>query len=247
MAMASSLTRRPRHYSRSSGTAYYSASRLGTLRLDPQVRKQTGQVCELTQDFAETSDEELLSRYRDRRRAGDFAELVRRYSRDLSRYLTRYLGDATLAEDVLQETFLLVHAKCSLYREGWTARAWLYTVAVNRAIDALRRLGKLRLVHLTASDESGEPESLVDFLASADPGPLERLQEQERQSWVRQSISQLPEPMRQVLVLTYDRELSYAEIAEVLGIPLGTVKSRLHGAISRLRKLATRQDLAEAR
>jgi RNA polymerase sigma-70 factor (ECF subfamily) len=199
---------------------------------------------------ARRSDEELLGRYRDGRRPEDFAELYRRYSGELGRYLARYLGDPALAEDVTQDTFLKVIARCGLYRDGWPARPWLYAVAIHQAVDTLRRTRRLRTVRIDrpcADDESVEPGSLLEQLASDGPGPFEALQERERQRWVRASVASLPEPLRQVLVLAYDRELSYAGIAGLLGIPLGTVKSRLHGAIARLRAMAERYERAEGR
>ena len=71
-----------------------------------------------------------------------------------------------------------------------------------------------------------------------EPGPLDELEEVERQRWVQDSVARLPEVLRQTLILAYYQGLKYHEIAEVLGVPLGTVKSRLHGAIARLRAMA---------
>jgi RNA polymerase sigma-70 factor (ECF subfamily) len=193
-----------------------------------------------TESFEPTSDEDLLRRYRDARRPEDFAELFRRYSGELSRYLARYLGDAALAEDVLQDTFLLVHAKCGLYQDGWPSRPWLYAVALHRAVDALRRFRRLPRLRLDPPHAADEPGSLLELLAGDGPGPLEELQERERQEWVRESVARLPEPLRQALVLTYYQGLSYAEVADLLAVPLGTVKSRLHGAIARMRAMAQR-------
>ena len=199
------------------------------------------------EDSPPPSDEDLLGRYRDARRPEDFAELVRRHSGGLGRYLARYLGDAALAEDVLQDTFLRVHARCGLYRDGWPARPWLYAVALHRAVDALRRSRRLPTVRLDAPLAADEPGSLVELLADDEPGPLEELQDRERQRWVRESVARLPEPLRRVLVLGYYQDLTYAEIAGRLGIPLGTVKSRLHGAIARLRAMAERYDKVGSR
>jgi RNA polymerase sigma-70 factor, ECF subfamily len=200
-------------------------------------------VVRAEKDVAQLSDERLLGRYRDLRRAEDFAELVRRYSGALGRYLHRYLGDAALAEDVLQDTFLLVHAKCGHYRDGGSARSWLYSVATHRAVDALRRLRRMPSVRLDqpiCNDGSVESATLLDLLSSPGVSPLDDLQQRERHQWVRENVAELPEPLRHVLVLAYDQELPYAEIAALLDIPLGTVKSRLHSALARLREKAER-------
>ncbi|WP_254053942.1 RNA polymerase sigma factor [Singulisphaera sp. GP187] len=185
-----------------------------------------------------------MGRYRDARRSEDFTALVVRYSDELSRYLARYLGDLALAEDVLQDTFLRVHRKCDLYRDGLPARPWLYAIAIHCAVDALRRSRKLPTIRIdgpcAAAVEEVDPGSLLELLASAAPGPLEELQGRERQEWVRESVARLSEPLRQVLLLAYYQGLSYAEIVGLLGIPLGTVKSRLHGAIAQLREMAER-------
>ena len=93
-----------------------------------------------TNSFAEElTDEQLLHNYRD---SGDrelFARLVRRYERELYAYLRRYLGNAEMAEDVFQSTFLQVHLKCDKFDTSRRFKPWLYTVATNQAIDAQRR------------------------------------------------------------------------------------------------------------
>src|ERR1051325_8707465 len=94
------------------------------------------------------TDEELLVRYRDTADRQAFAELVRRYERELFSYLRRYLGDASMAEDAFQATFLQVHLKCDQFEEGRKVRPWLYTVATNQAIDAQRRKKRHRNVSL---------------------------------------------------------------------------------------------------
>ncbi|WP_099091967.1 RNA polymerase sigma factor [Paludisphaera borealis] len=201
-------------------------------------------AAEATDDLESSSDEDLLGHYREDREPESLAELLRRYSGELHRYLARYLGDAILAEDVLQDVFLLVHAKCSLYRDGWPARPWLYAVARHRAIDVLRRARHRPALRLDSPQVGDDPGPLAELLASTEPGPLEELQERERQRWVCESLARLPELQRQTLELSYYQGLPDAEIACLLGIPLGTVKSRLHCAIARLRVLAERYNRA---
>jgi RNA polymerase sigma-70 factor (ECF subfamily) len=195
----------------------------------------------IAEGLAGTSDEELLTRYRDSADAGDFNELVRRYERELSRYLARYLGNPALAEDVFQNTFLQVHLKRGLYEDGRPVRPWLYSIATHQAVDALRKAGRHPTVSLdrraTSSGES-DAGALLDLLVGDDAAPLAEMQEKERRDWVARSVDRLPDTLRQTLVLAYFQDLKYREIAEVLNIPVGTVKSRLHAALAKLQEMA---------
>lgn len=190
--------------------------------------------------LAPTTDEELLSRYRDTGQAGDFDALVHRYQNELYRYLVRYLGDSALAEDVFQNTFLQVHLKKSLYEDGRPVRPWLYAIATHQAVDALRKVGRHPTVSLDQRVASTENEagSLVDLMVGDDSGPLAQLQGQERAEWVRESVARLPDTLRETLILAYHQDLKYREIADILKIPVGTVKSRLHAALAKLQQMA---------
>jgi RNA polymerase sigma-70 factor, ECF subfamily len=193
------------------------------------------------------SDEDLLSRYRDTADPDDFNELVRRYERELYRYLARYLGNPALAEDVFQNTFLQVHLKRALYEDGRPVRPWLYSIATHQAVDAMRKAGRHPTVSLdrrVATSGENDPGSLVDLLVGDGAAPLDDLQEQERRDWVARSVEKLPEALRQTLTLAYHQDLKYREIAEILKIPVGTVKSRLHAALAKLQEMArtSRQD-----
>jgi RNA polymerase sigma-70 factor (ECF subfamily) len=91
-----------------------------------------------------------------------------------------YLHDGTLAEDVLQDTWLQVHSKCGLYEVGRSVRAWLYAIATHQAVDALRRAHRQAAVSLDQAAETGEeiePEALIDLLVSEEPDPLVELGE----------------------------------------------------------------------
>jgi RNA polymerase sigma-70 factor, ECF subfamily len=203
---------------------------------------------ETTEDLSPISDEDLFSRYRDSASPDDFNELVRRYERELFRYLARYLGNSSLAEDVFQNTFLQVHLKRGLYEDGRPIRPWLYSIATHQAVDALRKAGRHPTVSLdrrvTSSGGESDPGSLVDLLVAEGSGPLTELQDQERRDWMAKSVEKLPETLRQTLILAYYQDLKYREIAEILKIPVGTVKSRLHAALSKLQEMAraSRQD-----
>jgi RNA polymerase sigma-70 factor, ECF subfamily len=206
------------------------------------VRKMVKALGSDAQDLSQLADEELMNRYREEGQAALFNELVHRYERELYRYLARYLGDPTAAEDVFQNTFLQVHLKRELFENGRPFRPWLYAIATHQAVDALRKAGRHPTVSLdqrvSAARSESDAGNLVDLLTSDTNGPLAELQESERQEWVRESVARLPETLRQTLILAYHQDLKYREIAEILNIPVGTVKSRLHAALEKLQQMA---------
>jgi RNA polymerase sigma-70 factor (ECF subfamily) len=184
----------------------------------------------------ECSDEQLLALFR-HGRGEAFAVLVRRYEGELYGYLRRYLGDGDLAEDVFQNTFLQVFTKLDQYEAGRPVRPWLYTIATHQAIDAMRRQGRHQAVSLDQEREElagADVPQLLGLLESRGPGPLEQLQGEERRQQVRVCVDRLPDFLRQVVVLAYYQGLKYKDVADILGIPVGTVKSRLHAALCRL-------------
>jgi RNA polymerase sigma-70 factor (ECF subfamily) len=193
---------------------------------------------ELPDPLTACSDEDLLIRYC-KGETEAFGILVRRYERELYGYLRRYLGDAALAEDVFQNTFLQLYVKSGQYEAGRPVRPWLYTIATHQAIDALRRNGRHQAVSLEQYREEpgeGDLRSLLETLVSRGPGPLEQAAGQERRERIRATVEELPDFLRQVLILAYYQGLKYREIADVLGIPVGTVKSRLHAALVKLQE-----------
>lgn len=191
----------------------------------------------VTPDRAGMSDEELLLAHRDHADRLAFPELVHRYERELYSYLRRYLGDASMAEDTFQATFLQVHLKCDQFDEGRKFRPWLYTIATNQAIDSQRRNKRHRSVSLDRNTrpESGDDlGSLMDLLVSREPSPDRRIETTQQREWIRGAVEQLPDALREAVNLVYYQGLKYREAADVLNIPVGTVKSRLHSAILKL-------------
>ncbi len=206
------------------------------MRLPP--RKDSRENVELPDPLSLCSDEELLSRFR-RGQTETFGVLVRRYERELYGYLRRYLSDDSLAEDVFQNTFLQLYLKSGQYEEGRPVRPWLYTIATHQAIDALRRNARHQILSLEqqrAEGSDGEARSLLDSLESRGASPLENLSAEERRERVRAGVDRLPDFLRQVVLLAYYQGLKYREIADILEIPVGTVKSRLHAALSKLQE-----------
>ena len=190
-------------------------------------------VATLTTDW---TDEQLLLAYRESGDEQVFAELVNRYERELYNYLRRYLGDAEMAEDAFQATFLQLHLKCDMFEAGRKLRPWLYMIATNKAIDLQRRNKRRYWVSINgnSADDPSDTGRLVDTLAGDEPSPESLLNDSERGEWINQRLTELPENLRVVVHLVYYQGLKYREAAEVLSIPVGTVKSRLHTAITKL-------------
>jgi RNA polymerase sigma-70 factor (ECF subfamily) len=188
--------------------------------------------------WAAASDEDLMLAYQKTGDAEAFAELVRRYEKELYSYLRRYLGDASLAEDAFQATFLQVHTKCHQFEAGRKVRPWLYAIAMHQAVDALRRVKRQRMVSLdqpnAGPDTEGELTTLLAMLDGEELSPELRLEADERRRWVRAAVDALPDVLRSAVVLVYYQGLKYKEAAEILNIPVGTIKSRLHAALLKL-------------
>jgi RNA polymerase sigma-70 factor, ECF subfamily len=183
------------------------------------------------------TDERLLLSYLSEHDAGVFEELVHRYEKELHGYLRHYLGDAQMAEDVFQQTFLQVHLKCRQFEPGRKVRPWLYTIATNQAIDYQRRNRRHRMSSLdraTLRNTEEEAGALAELLGGADAGPADNAESAEQYDALHRAVNELSEASRQVVMLVYFQGLKYREAAEVLDVPVGTVKSRLHSAMFKL-------------
>ncbi len=180
------------------------------------------------------SDEQLV---KDLRRGDEsaFRTLVTRHHDDLIRFLTRLVGDRTAAEDVFQDTFLQVYVSADTFDVTRRFRPWLFTIAANKGRDHLRRKGRRRMVELSApvgGGDSGRPASFVDLMEVDIPQPDAALDQAEQDQKVQEALDSLQPTLKEILLLAYFQRLSYAQIADELGIPLGTVKSRLHAAVA---------------
>ncbi len=180
------------------------------------------------------SDEELIEDFL----LGDrdaFAHLVVRYEKKLFVFLSRFTGDSGIAEDVFQEAFLQVYKSAGAFDTSRVFRPWLYTIAVNKARDIMRRRASRTPVlslDAPAGDEGDAcTVSVSGLLPSNIPGPEEISSNREVVSSVHKVVNDMNTIYRAVLLLSYFETLPHREVAEILGIPVGTVKSRLHAAI----------------
>jgi RNA polymerase sigma-70 factor (ECF subfamily) len=190
-----------------------------------------------------STDEQLLLAYREKRDRQAFEVLVHRYERELYSYLRRYLADANLAEDAFQATFLQVHLKCHQFQSDKTFRPWVYAIATHQAIDVQRRGKRHRMLSLDKPSgggaAAGETDSMATLLQESEPGPATQAETAEEREWVRRAVESLPESLRATVALVYYQGLKYREAAEILGIPVGTVKSRLHTALLKMQDIRT--------
>lgn len=198
-------------------------------------------------DSDRRTDEELLEAYRTGE-ASAFPTLIQRYHDDLLRFLVRLSGNRVTAEDAFQETFLQVHLSAETFDTSRRFKPWLFTIAANKARDALRKNSRRRALDLSApinqngggngggggGDQGGR--TFVDLLEIDVPPPGERIENEEQAVLIQQAVDSLPWSLREILLLAYFQRMSYGQIADSLEIPLGTVKSRLHAAVAAFAK-----------
>lgn len=169
---------------------------------------------------------DLLHRIAEVQDAEAFRKLFQTYAPRVKSYMMRQGADANLAEELTQETLLMVWRKAALYSdEKGSPTTWIFTIARNLRIDRLRREVAWQPLPEGADEEP-----------SGDPTPDEELSERERRDRVKAVLATLPPDQSEVVTLSYVEGLSHSEIAERLALPLGTVKSRMRLAYAKIRE-----------
>ena len=176
------------------------------------------------------SDEELIDQFLEGDQAA-YSVLVCRYEKTLYSFIYRYTGNSEMSEDVFQETFLQIHKSAGSFDTSRLFRSWLFTIALNKARDMMRRKSRKHVSLDTRIDSEGKSSSIADYLPSKKLGPEQIFMNQETIDNVNVIVEQMSPTHRAVLSLSYYQKLPHKEVAEILGIPVGTVKSRLHAAI----------------
>jgi RNA polymerase sigma-70 factor (ECF subfamily) len=183
------------------------------------------------------SDENLIAAHL-QGDAAAFCELVHRYGDGVLGYLFHMTGNRDQAEDLFQETFKRVHEKARTYRGG-SFKSWLFTIATRATIDAARRRKRLTMVSLDQQADCDEDDPALRAGALVDvytPDPPDELVRREQKEQVRRAIDSLPVGQRAALVLAYYQQLSYREVAEVMGCSVGAVKTQMSRALATLAK-----------
>lgn len=177
-------------------------------------------------------DEALLASHM----AGDesaMAQLIERHKIDLHRFLQRFLGSATAADDVFQETFLQVHLSAGTFEQSRAFKPWLYTIAANKARDFHRKRRRRTMTSLSTPVGGDQSDgTLIDMLQGSPDTTSAASESIEESLRVKDVVDSLPDHHREIVLLSYFQRMSYSQIAETLQVPLGTVKSRLHAAVA---------------
>ncbi len=173
-----------------------------------------------------------------------FTALVGRYQRSLINFFYQHSWDRQMAEDCAQEVFLKLYTRLDSYEPQAKFTTFLFRVAHNLWIDKLRA-SRSRPVRASLDAPVGTEEGshLRDHIASAAESPVEGLESEERRDSLRKAVDRLPEEQKQVVLLSEFQGMKYQEIGEILGIPVGTVKSRMHTAVERLREILQQDEM----
>jgi RNA polymerase sigma-70 factor (ECF subfamily) len=183
-------------------------------------------------DTSTLSDLELV-RTAIRGHENGFEELVRRYQRPIVAYVFRMLGDYDSALDVTQDVFIKVYNSLGRYSSEYKFSTWLYRIAHNAAIDHMRR-NSVSLQSIETENADGAYELQIE---SSLPSPEQDRQRSEWRTEIEAVVKCLPTAYRDLILLRHSQDLSYDEIAEVTGLPLGTVKNRLFRAREMMRDI----------
>lgn len=191
----------------------------------------------MKQSFEKLTDAQLLQEYGKGDEAA-FREIVNRYKNSLYAFLKQFLNRSDLVDDVFQETFLQLFNSRKSFDLSRPLRPWLFTIAANKAKDALRKNQRTAAVPIGTLTESEEMsfDEMFNALSSDTAVPYDDVERGETVALVNEVIGNMPDNLREILALAYFNQFSYKQMAEILSIPIGTVKSRLHAAVARFAK-----------
>jgi RNA polymerase sigma-70 factor (ECF subfamily) len=196
-----------------------------------------GSIFKTLPSIFSTTDEQAMWRVKMEDDPQAFAQLVKRWEKPIQSLCARMTGDVHRGEDLAQETFSRIYAKRKEYEPSGKFSTFIWRVALNISYDELRKISRRGEMTLDEDEESGRGETIgID-----ESTPQMRLVEQERAEMVRTALLKLGEPYRAVVVMRHYEGLKFREIAEVLQIPEGTVKSRMAEALSQLNKILSQQ------
>lgn len=197
--------------------------------------------------LADTPDEDLMVQYQ-QGEVRAFEILLTRHKKPVFNFILRYVGDRETAEDLLQETFMRVIKGADAYKRQAKFTTWLYTIARNLCVDQTRRRKHRRHASLDApmstSEESG---TLLDVIPGSEMASDRKTVNKELHETMQRAIGSLSEEQREVFLMREFLDMPFKQIADVVGVPENTVKSRMRYALEKLRlELDEYKDLAKA-
>ena len=173
-----------------------------------------------------------------------FTALVERYQRSLINFFYHNSWDRQMAEDCAQEVFLKLYNRLDSYEPQAKFTTFLFRVARNLWIDKLRaRRSRPVKASLDAPIGVEDGNVLQDRIASGAESPVEELEKEETKMSLRRAVDRLPEEQKLVVLLSEFQGMKYRDIGDILGIPVGTVKSRMHTAVERLREILEKDEM----
>lgn len=193
------------------------------------------------QDVSSMSDEDLMKMCQEGDEAA-FEVLFIRYEGQALSFIHRLIGDQNRTEALGQEAFLRIFKDAKSYQYPRSFTTWFYTIVRNLCKNELRWRSRHPTVSIednlnpTSSSKSDDSPRIGDFLKSEGQSPLDEMVNRERDQRLEKALEMLPEAEREVLILNRFQGLKYREIAEVVGVPVGTVRQRIYSALERLRK-----------
>ncbi|ARN57585.1 RNA polymerase sigma factor [Sedimentisphaera salicampi] len=191
----------------------------------------------MTKSANKREEKELLRRFCSGDEAA-FRDIVQEYKDPLFNFLRRFVGNQDLIEDVFQDTFMQLYQSRESFDLDRPLKPWLFTIAANKAKDLLRKRKRNSSISVgsIADDSESSIEDVFSSVSSEDTTPLDHYITEETEERVREVVENMPEKLREILLLAYFEQFSYKQMAEMLSIPIGTVKSRLHSAVARFAK-----------
>ena len=208
-------------------TVFFGKNEKNGVSSSPWELFRNGCVRQMNKSMANQDDEQLIRRTLDGQKEA-FGDLIRKYQDRLYNSMVQILRNESEAEDVVQDAFVLAFTKLATFKGNSAFFTWLFRIAYNVAITRLRR--RKSVVSIDGKDEIGK----LDF-PDGGPAPEDRLQQQEQAVQLNQALERLSQEHRAILILREMDELDYDAISEVLDLPIGTVRSRLHRARGHLR------------
>jgi len=176
-----------------------------------------------------------------------FTHLVHRHKRDVFRFVLSKVKDPELASDLTQDVFVKLFKSAALYQPKGKFRSWLFRMAQNICIDAYRKQNKATVLSLYRSDDAASEQEIavIDQIEDESSNPEKDVEFIELQDAIEHAFNSLPEKQRTALILCQYHGMSYREIASIEKVPVGTIKSRIHNALTSVRQYLKEQDLIE--